>query len=119
MKVVDANLTRSEAAQAVDNIMIAIANDEADEIDESDFVADVLTWLSYVQCETDFVVCAIVNDKTTSCIFVAYHSLYLSLCNFNHHNLEHYYHDRQPVFCIMWPPFLHPAASFFGHLIQF
>ena len=34
-KVVDANLTRAEVAQAVDEIMIAIATDEADELDES------------------------------------------------------------------------------------
>ena len=34
-KVVDANLMRAEVAQAVDEIMIAIATDEADELDES------------------------------------------------------------------------------------
>ena len=34
-KVVDANLTRAEVAQAVDEIMIAIATDEADGLDES------------------------------------------------------------------------------------
>ena len=35
VKVVDANLTRAEVAQAVDEIMIAIATDEADGLDES------------------------------------------------------------------------------------
>ena len=33
-KVIDANLTKSELAQAVDDIMIAIAKDEADDMDE-------------------------------------------------------------------------------------
>ena len=33
-KVVDANLTRAEVAQAVDDIMVAIATDEADIVDE-------------------------------------------------------------------------------------
>ena len=33
-KVIKANLTRSEVEQAVDNIMAAIAKDEADDIDE-------------------------------------------------------------------------------------
>ena len=33
-KVVDANLTRVEVAQAVDDIMIAIATDEVDGVDE-------------------------------------------------------------------------------------
>ena len=33
-KVIKANLTRSEVEQAVDDIMVAIAKDEADDIDE-------------------------------------------------------------------------------------
>ena len=33
-KVIDENLTRAELAQAVDDIMIAIAKDEADNMDE-------------------------------------------------------------------------------------
>ena len=33
-KVIEANLTRSEVEQAVDDIMVAIAKDEADDIDE-------------------------------------------------------------------------------------
>ena len=33
-KVIDANLTKSELAQAVDDIMIAIAKDEADDMDK-------------------------------------------------------------------------------------
>ena len=33
-KVIDANLTRSELAQAVDDIMIAIASDEVDGTDD-------------------------------------------------------------------------------------
>ena len=33
-KVIEANLTRSEVEQAVDDIMVAIAKDEADNIDE-------------------------------------------------------------------------------------
>ena len=33
-KVVNANLTRAEVAQAVDDIMIAIATDEVDGVDE-------------------------------------------------------------------------------------
>ena len=35
VKVVNANLTRAEVAQAVDEIMIAIVTDEADGLDES------------------------------------------------------------------------------------
>ena len=34
MKVMDANLTRSELAQAVDDIMIAIVSNEADGTDD-------------------------------------------------------------------------------------
>ena len=33
-KAIDANLTRSEVEQAVDDIMVAIVKDEADNIDE-------------------------------------------------------------------------------------
>ena len=33
-KVIDANLTKSKLAQAVDDIMIAIAKDEADDMDK-------------------------------------------------------------------------------------
>ena len=34
VKVIDANLTKSELAQAVDDIMIAIAKDEVDDMDK-------------------------------------------------------------------------------------
>ena len=85
-KVIDESLTRAELAQAVDDIMIAIAKDEADDMDEDISLLCLFCTLfssctTYVCC----VVCTTVNHKLyfRSWPYLSYSR---PLHNVNHHN---------------------------------